>query len=108
MKINSIIHNNKDAHCFIAQITDWHYDRQLIQNSTDQAQFLKLVSEVGELGDNIGKGKDIKDDIGDITVVIINIAERNGLSFQECLEQAYGDIKDRRGYMSEAGVFVKE
>jgi NTP pyrophosphatase (non-canonical NTP hydrolase) len=108
MKVNNIIHTNKDANCFIAQITDWHYDRGLIQNSTDSAQYLKLISEAGELADNIAKGKCIKDDIGDMITVLINIAERNGLSIQECLEHAYNDIKDRTGYMSENGVYIKD
>ena len=40
-------------------------------------------------------------------VVLINIAERNNLSIEDCLEQAYNDIKDRKGKMVD-GVFVKE
>ena len=47
------------------------------------------------------------DDIGDMMVVLINIAERNGLSISECLAQAWDDIKDRKGKMVD-GVFVKE
>ena len=88
-------------------IADWHHARNLIEGSTDKDQFLKLVQEVGELSDNICKGKDLRDDIGDIIVVLINIAERNGLTLRQCLEQAYNDIKDRKGRMVD-GVFVKE
>jgi NTP pyrophosphatase (non-canonical NTP hydrolase) len=62
---------------------------------------------MGELSDNICKGKDVADDIGDIMVVLINIAERNGLSLRHCLEVAYSDIKDRKGKMVD-GIFVKE
>ena len=40
-------------------------------------------------------------------VVLINIAERNGLSLFDCLSHAYNDIKDRKGKMVD-GVFVKE
>ena len=40
-------------------------------------------------------------------VVLINIAERNGLSLFDCLSHAYEDIKDRKGKMVD-GVFVKE
>ena len=40
-------------------------------------------------------------------VVLINIAERNGLTIEECLEKAWDDIKDRKGVMVD-GVFVKE
>ena len=53
------------------------------------------------------KDKDIKDDIGDMLVVMLNIVERHGLSLSECLETAYDDIKDRKGKMVD-GVFVKE
>jgi len=49
----------------------------------------------------------VVDDIGDCLVVLINIAERNGLSLFDCLNHAYEDIKDRKGKMV-GGVFVKE
>ena len=91
----------------IDDIKLWHHQRNLIEGSTDKDQFLKLVQEVGELSDSLCKGKDIRDDIGDIMVVLINIAERNNLSIEECLEVAYDDIKDRKGRMVD-GVFVKE
>mgnify|MGYP003629690363 CR=1 FL=1 len=89
------------------KIAQWHHDRNLIDGSTDQAQFLKLIEETGELAGNLARGKDIRDDIGDIIVVLINIAERNNLTIEECLDVAYGDIKDRKGTMID-GVFVKE
>ena len=85
----------------------WHRDRNLIAGSTDEAQFTKLQEEVEELHVSIGKGTSPIDDIGDIMVVLINIAERNGLSLTECLEHAYDEIKYRRGKMM-GGVFVKE
>ena len=40
-------------------------------------------------------------------VVLINVAERNGITMSECLKTAYNDIKDRKGMMVD-GVFVKE
>lgn len=91
----------------IEMIKAWHYDRNLIHGSDDKTQFAKLIQEAGELSDNICKERDIKDDIGDMMVVLINIAERNGFSLTECLEVAYNDIKDRKGRMVD-GVFIKE
>ena len=88
-------------------IKQWHYDRNLIEGATDKDQFCKLMQEAGELSDSICKGKDVSDDIGDMMVVLINIAERNGLSISECLSKAWDDIKDRKGKMID-GVFVKE
>ena len=70
-------------------------------------ELINTFQEAGELYDNICKGKDVSDDIGDMIVVLINIAERNNLSIQECLQQAWDDIKDRKGRMVD-GVFVKE
>ena len=91
----------------VYDIRQWHIERNLIDGSTDKDQFLKLIQECGELSDNICKNKDIADDIGDIMVVLINIATRNNLSMQYCLDVAYDDIKDRKGTMI-GGVFVKE
>ena len=88
-------------------IGQWHLDRNLIEGSTDKDQYMKLIQEVGELSDSLCKGKDIRDDIGDIMVVLINIMVRNNLTIQECLSVAHGDIKDRKGKMID-GIFVKE
>ena len=88
-------------------IKQWHRDRNLIDGATDKDQVCKLIQEVGELSDNVCKGRDVSDDIGDCIVVLINIAERNGLTLEHCMSVAYNDIKDRKGKMVD-GVFVKE
>lgn len=93
---------------YAAKFTQWATDRKIIQNGNLQTQTLKLVSEVGELADNIAKGRDTKDDIGDCFVVLNNLVEMQGYTWQECLEQAWNDIKDRKGHMNENGVFIKE
>ena len=95
------------AYRLIQNITQWHRDRNLIDGSDDKSQFAKLIQEAGELSDNICKGKDVSDDIGDMIVVLINIAERKNLNIEECLQQAWDDIKDRKGKMVD-GVFIKE
>ena len=88
-------------------IGQWHQDRNLIKGSSDKDQFLKLMQEAGELSDSLCKGKDIRDDIGDMMVVLINIMVTNNLTMKECLSVAYDDIKDRKGKMID-GIFVKE
>lgn len=93
---------------YFNNFTQWANDRQIIQNGNILAQGLKLVSEVGELSDNLAKGRCIKDDVGDCMVVLNNLAQMQGLTLNECLEQAWNDIKDRKGYMNEHGVFIKE
>lgn len=91
----------------VSLIKTWHHDRNLIEGSTDKDQVLKLMQELGELSDSVCKGKDIRDDLGDMLVVMINIMERNNLTMTECLEVAWDDIKDRKGRMVD-GIFVKE
>ena len=86
---------------------EWHRERNLIEGSTSLAQHTKLVEEVKELETNILLSKPVADDIGDILVVLINIATRNNLGLYDCLQVAYEDIKDRKGKMVD-GVFVKE
>lgn len=101
------VNNNAIVRLYIEHITKWHHDRNLIEGSDNITQFAKLISEAGELSNNIAKGRDCRDDIGDMMVVLINIAERNGYTIEQCLEQAYNDIKDRKGKMIN-GTFVKE
>jgi len=88
-------------------IEKWHEDRNLIDGATDKDQVLKLIQEMGELSDNVCKGNDIRDDLGDMMVVMINIMKRNNITMEECLSVAYDDIKDRKGRMVD-GIFVKE
>jgi len=93
---------------FEGKVLVWAQKRQILQNSTPQQQMLKLVSEMGELSDNVAKERDVRDDIGDCLVVLSIIAEMCGTCLADCLETAYEDIKDRKGYLNEHGVFIKE
>ena len=90
-----------------SKIIAWHTARNLIEGSSDNQQFEKLLEEVEELRLNIMTSQPIVDDVGDIIVVLINLCERNGLTLKECMRHAYNDIKDRRGQMVN-GLFVKE
>lgn len=91
----------------IEKVNTWFEDRNLIEGSTDKDQVLKLMQELGELSDHACKGEDIRDDLGDMLVVMLNIMKRNNFTIEECLQIAYNDIKDRKGKMVD-GIFVKE
>ena len=91
-------------------VVSWSRARQIIPNSTANAQFLKMVSEMGELADGIAK-KDIAltaDAVGDVLVCMINFCELAGLDMVDCLQGAYNEIKDRKGTLLPNGVFVKD
>ena len=92
-------------------IEQWANDRGLILNSNPQAQFVKLIEEAGELANAIAKKKPIEevaDALGDMYVVMTIIAAQYGLNINECCVGAYETIKDRKGYMTKEGIFVKE
>ena len=89
-------------------VRTWSQSRGIYEHSTPQAQTLKAVSEMGELADNILKGRDVCDDIGDVIVCLINVAAMTETNLSECLQKAWDDIKDRKGRMVPGGAFVKE
>lgn len=92
----------------IHKVNLWSMSRGIINNSNPLAQFAKLVSEVGELGDNIAKQRDVTDDIGDCLVVLNTLAIMHDTTLEDCLNVAYNDIKDRKGHMNSEGIFIKE
>jgi|TARA_R110002167_G_scaffold92615_4_gene248737 NTP pyrophosphatase (non-canonical NTP hydrolase) len=96
-----------DLNDLVQAVEKWHEDRNLIDGATDKDQVCKLIQEMGELSDNVCKGNDIRDDLGDMMVVMINIMKRNNITLEDCLQVAYNDIKDRKGRMVD-GIFVKE
>lgn len=89
-------------------IRQWARDRNLIEGSDRFRQMVKLVEEQGELAAGIAKGNTglVADSIGDMVVVLTILAEQSGLSIEGCIEQAYHEIKYRKGRMVD-GVFVK-
>jgi uncharacterized protein YabN with tetrapyrrole methylase and pyrophosphatase domain len=95
-------------HTLEKNVLGWAADRGILANSTASQQFLKLVSEMGELADNIAKGRDTRDDIGDCMVVLTIIANLMGTDLHECLSTAWDVFKDRKGYLNDSGVFIKE
>lgn len=89
------------------KIVEWSYDRGILTNGNSITQCLKLMSELGELADNLAKGNDTRDDIGDCFVVLTNIARLEGYTLTQCANHAYKDIKDRKGFLNANGNFIK-
>lgn len=88
------------------KVTQWFYDRNL-HTADPRSQMLKLLEEAGELAADIAKGRDPKDSLGDVGVVLIGLCTQYGTTLDEVLEVAYQEIKDRKGKLVN-GVFVKE
>ncbi len=88
----------------------WANARGLLKPENAKGQFLKFISEAGELADAILKNDTfkIKDGFGDVLVTIIILAEQTNNNLIECLEIAYNEIANRKGKTNENGVFVKE
>jgi len=93
-----------------ANVLQWSKHRQIIPNSTAQAQFMKAVSEMGELSDAIMKGRkgEASDALGDVLVCLINTAALLEIDLVQALAGAWDEIKDRKGTMLPGGIFVKE
>ena len=88
----------------------WAEARGIIVNSDSKTQMLKAVSEMGELSDAIIKRDRpaIVDGLGDVLVCLIVVGALEDVSLTKCLEEAYSEIKDRKGYLNKDGVFVKQ
>lgn len=74
----------------ILKIEQWAEDRNIIKGTKPIDQAMKLFSEFGELADNVGKGRDCRDDIGDVFVVLTIISAQLGETISEI---TIGDIK---------------
>jgi len=91
------------------RIIQWAADRKIFSGSSPDRQLEKLNEELGELFEAIDQSDSggIMDAIGDCSVVLCIVAAMYGMSYGECLEAAWEQIKDRKGEMR-GGVFVKE
>ena len=87
----------------------WAKTRGLYDKGDKKTQYVKLMEEVGELARAILKEEqdNIQDAIGDIVVVLTNLAQLSGTKIETCINDAYRVIAKRKGKMSN-GTFVKD
>jgi len=90
-------------------IRDWANERGLYDKGDTKTQYLKLMEEAGELGRAILKQDEAEfiDAIGDMVVVLTNLARLGDTSIELCIDQAYNVISKRTGKMVN-GTFVKD
>jgi len=91
------------------KIRSWADTRGIYTTGDPKTQLVKLVEEQGEVARAILKKDlpEIKDGIGDMVVVLTNLAHLSGFTIEECIQAAYTEIKDRKGKMDN-GTFKKE
>jgi len=92
-----------------ALVINWARERGIFEYGTVEGQMDKLQEEFQELVDALAANDtaEIADSIGDMQVVLANLAELLGMSAYECYVDAYKVIAQRTGKMVN-GVFVKD
>lgn len=89
-------------------IREWASDKGIYKSGDSRTQYIKLMEESGELADALLKNNEteIIDAIGDMVVVLTNLAKLRGHNIEACVVSAYDTIKNREGKMVN-GTFVK-
>ena len=112
------IYNKAYANEFIEQKTEenvydlirsWAKDKGIYESGDSRTQYVKLMEEAGELAQAILKNDESEfiDAIGDMVVVLTNLAKLKGYNIEDCITSAYDVIKSRQGKMVN-GTFVKQ
>jgi NTP pyrophosphatase (non-canonical NTP hydrolase) len=101
--------NTQDNLEIFDKIRSWAKDRGLYEKGDPMTQYVKLQEEAGELAKALLKNDqpEVIDAIGDIVVVLTNLAHQKGLTIEECIATAYEVINKRTGKMIN-GTFVKD
>ena len=96
------------AKCIFPAIRHWALERGLYQKGDVKTQYVKLQEEAGEVARAIIKNDpvELKDGIGDMVVVLTNLAHLAGFTIEDCIQSAYDVINKRKGSMIN-GSFVK-
>ena len=90
-------------------IRDWAATRGLYDEGDSHTQYVKLQEEAGELAKALLQDDkpEIVDAIGDMVVVLTNLAHLQGYDIEYCIDEAYKVIATRTGKMIN-GTFVKD
>jgi len=91
------------------RIRSWAETRGLYEKGNVMVQYVKLQEEAGELAKALLKDDqpEVIDAIGDMVVVLTNLAHQRGVYIETCIHSAYEVINKRTGKMIN-GTFVKD
>ncbi len=100
--------NITDSDMF-SKIRGWAEQRGLYSKGNSHTQYVKLQEEAGELAKALLKDDkpEVIDAIGDMVVVLTNLAHLQGVTIEDCIDSAYKVISKRTGKMIN-GTFVKD
>ena len=89
-------------------IRSWAMVRGIYDQGDSKTQYVKLMEEAGELAEALLKNDkpEVIDAIGDMVVVLTNLAKLEKLDIEDCIDNAYTTISKRTGKMMN-GTFVK-
>ena len=75
-----------------------------------EKSFLWLSNSIGDIGKIIARNSQRKLALkfGDLVDDLNAIAIKYQTSLEQCVWAAYNEIKDRKGYLREDGIFIKE
>ena len=99
----------KQSGSIFDKIRLWAKERGLYDKGNTYVQYVKLQEEAGELAKALLKSDhdEVNDAIGDMVVVLTNLAHLHGTEIEYCIEDAYKVISKRTGKMIN-GTFVKD
>ena len=101
------ISNDTDCERFDL-IRSWAQERGIYDKGNSHTQYVKLMEEAGELAAALlnKDAYEVKDAMGDMVVVLTNLAALEGMQIENCIDAAYNEIANRTGVMHN-GTFVK-
>lgn len=100
---------SKESNLTFVKIRDWAKAKGIYSYGDSKTQYIKLMEEAGELAQAILKEDEpeVIDAIGDMVVVLTNLAKMRGHNIEDCINSAYDVIAKRSGKMIN-GTFVKD
>ena len=106
--VESNVENQAPSNTVYDDIRAWAKAKGIYKSGDARTQYLKLMEEAGELAEALLKNdeSEVIDAIGDMVVVLTNLAKLRGHNIEDCIASAYSVIKDRQGKMIN-GTFVK-
>ena len=107
--LESLVDYVESQQSIFDSIRNWAKVRGIYENGDARTQYIKLQEEAGELAKAMLKDDQAEfvDAIGDMVVVLTNLAEQRNVKIETCIASAYNQISNRTGKMIN-GTFVKD